>query len=335
MPTGNPYDRYSGLRAIESATQGISAILAESDKAIQQKQMLERRQRGIDVLNAAIAQRSAATKGIANVAPMLDPVVQKVALAVSPVAKDYVDILSSFSAANAKAMEPKAVPGGYIQYDPAKGTYGFTQTKEDTKTPNEKKDDFWRGLGLPGEMSSTELVALGLMDRPGVIQKDEAGTTTGVDLQQLGKEFIKAQTEISASKTAAGTGIRRSDVTEATAEENTKEAASKVTALKNYGFSDSEIGQILAGDLYGENSRFPRKRFQYITGGNIKLAPSIEKAIESFSKLTPEEQEAYRRQYPYDPTGTAPGGKGTAGAESDTTKPQEEKKKPTFDSLMQ
>ena len=122
------YDPNSGIAAIQKSGEQISKLLGESKQAELSLMEGQRKQKAIQYLNDVIQART--QKGGAQVGafPMFDPVIREAAMAVAPVAHDYVNLLLSLHEKNVSAAEPKSVAGGYTQLDPTTGETKFTDT---------------------------------------------------------------------------------------------------------------------------------------------------------------------------------------------------------------
>lgn len=127
MPQIINYDPNAGITAIQKAGENISGILAEAGKAEQEMTLRKKRTEAVQFLNETISARTRENPNVGYF-PLHDPVVRDAAMAVSPIAKDYVDLLVGLHDRNVKAAEPKSVSGGYLETDLAKGTRTFVDT---------------------------------------------------------------------------------------------------------------------------------------------------------------------------------------------------------------
>ena len=156
------YDPNAGLTAIQKAGENISGILAEAGKAEQEMTLRKKRTEAIQFLQETISTRTRENPNVGYF-PLHDPVVRDAAMAVSPIAKDYVELLVGLHEKNVKAAEPKCVSGGYLEPNLADGTYKFVDT---TPTAGAEKNPTNASLALAAAGGDkTAMRALGLLDK--------------------------------------------------------------------------------------------------------------------------------------------------------------------------
>ena len=139
------YDPNAGIAAIQKAGENISGILAEAGKAEQEMTLRKKRTEAVQFLNETISTRTRENPNVGYF-PLHDPVVRDAAMAVSPIAKDYVDLLVGLHDRNVKAAEPKSVSGGYLKPNLATGESTFVDTTPAAtpkpSEPNTEYEDF-------------------------------------------------------------------------------------------------------------------------------------------------------------------------------------------------